>query len=115
MSSFKEAPMVKKSVSPPPLKEKVLDTNGFLTQPFVRYLLGLQRNTESSGVDLSDVIEEINRINKKLSIVETKLNNLDIQITNIEGDVTKLQNTKIDEAPADGKLYGRQDGQWVEI
>ena len=118
MNNFKETPIVKKSVSPPPLKEKVLDSNGFLTQPFVRYLLGIQRNTESSGVDLSDIIDEINEINIKISIIETRLNNMDVQLTNIESDITDLQTemtTKIDDAPSDGNLYGRQDGQWVEI
>jgi len=66
--------------------------------------------TTGSTISISQVTNLQTTLNGKAST-----SSVNASISGVNDAIADINNTKLDDAPSDGNIYGRQDGAWVII
>jgi len=66
--------------------------------------------TTGSTISISQVTNLQTTLNGKAST-----SSVNASISGVNDAIADINNTKLDDAPSDGNIYGRQDGTWVII
>lgn len=92
-----------------PLLVRISDVEGDIEQ--INSELDTLSTISYVDAQIALVNSNINTVDNKVNLINTDLTALTFRVENIE---TILPN-KLNDAPIDGKLYGRKDGAWIEV
>lgn len=99
-------------------KEPIFKNVGWIKKVDNTYRLFIYLNGDwidvAVGYDLNYLIEEVKNLNKLISQLQTDFQNSNNLINAKLNEIIK-QIGNLNEAPMDGKIYGRKNGKWVEI